>query len=459
MRKDGTLFWANVVITPIFDTNHSLIAFSKVTRDLTEQKSIEDQLRQTSADLEDKVRERTLAAEQLAQAAEAANQAKSLFLANMSHEIRTPLGAILGFADLLRDPSLSLEERYSYTDIITRNGRLLTQLVDDILDLSKIEAGRLLIETVPISLTNLLADIRLLMNFRAQEKGLTLKTTLGENVPPTIYSDPIRLRQILINVLGNAIKFTERGTVTLHVHAKEQTANTYAISFSVEDTGPGIAPEKQKHLFEWFTQADASTTRKFGGTGLGLALSRRLARALGGDVRMVAESVGGSTFIIDILSDPALAQPHERMNVEADTQNVHLLQPSARLLEGIRLLLVEDSTDNQLLIHKILSRRGALVDFANNGQEGVTMAMQNDYDLLLMDMQMPVLDGFQATVELRRRGYRKPIVALTAHAMKEERARTAAAGCNDHLTKPLEIPKLISLVAHYGLKRANQSHS
>ncbi len=387
----------------------------------------------------------------LAEVAASANQAKSLFLANMSHEIRTPLGAILGFTDFLNDLTLSPVDRTKYTDIINRNGQLLTQLIDDILDLSKVEAGHLEVECLEISLTTLISDIASLMSLRAQEKGLNFYVEIDPRTPDFIYSDPTRLRQILINIIGNAIKFTEKGGVKILV--QPDSSNLKNISFIIEDSGLGILPHNRERLFEWFTQADPSTTRKFGGTGLGLALSRKLARSLGGDIAFLDSQMPGTRFHIFIATHLDKNQEAKLVQKPAffiSSEKIKLQDaPPALQLTGMRILLVDDSADNRVLIESILKRKGIFVDLATNGREGVEKAISNSYDLVLMDIQMPILDGLQATIELRNQGYHKPIVALTAHAMKEEREKTRAAGCDAHVTKPIEVSKLLTLLAKY----------
>lgn len=382
--------------------------------------------------------------EKLAAAAETANQVKSLFLANMSHEIRTPLGAILGFIDLLNDPTLNPEERLKYSEIISRNGQQLTQLIDDILDLSKVEAGHLEIETLAMSLPTLLSDVKELMSQRASEKGLTFTFEKGHNLPETIYTDPTRARQILMNIIGNAVKFTSQGGITVKVHSEgdPDSAVGQKICFVVDDTGLGISAESRRRLFEWFTQADASTTRKFGGTGLGLALSRRLARSLGGDITLEDKAETGSRFIIKIAN-------------RAKDQATAVVKPakvSTASLNGVKVLVVDDAIDNRILMESILTRNGVIVDLAENGREAVSKALAGDHDLVLMDIQMPVQDGLEATAELRAKGYQKPIIALTAHAMREEREKTIAAGCESHLTKPIQLQKLLQVISEYTKK-------
>lgn len=373
--------------------------------------------------------------------AEAASSSKSAFLANMSHEIRTPLGAILGFTELLRDRRLSAEQVEKYLGIILKNGQMLGQLIDDILDLAKVEAGRLVVERLQFSLRDLMTDLISLLNLRASDKGLGLKLELAADLPEFIETDPLRLRQILINIIGNAIKFTDTGEVTVKVTCEPAGAEC-RINFAVKDTGPGISLEQRGHLFQPFSQADNSTTRKFGGTGLGLMLSRRLAEALGGDVWLDSKPSEGALFRISILArevslDESKSMQEPEMELPEDS------------LKGCRVLVVEDSLDNQELLEQFLAGNGASVDFASNGREGIEKALGADFDLVLMDIQMPVLDGYSATKELRQQGFGKPIVALSAHAMKEDREKSLAVGCDDHLVKPIDPVRLLKTVARF----------
>lgn len=376
--------------------------------------------------------------------AEAASTAKSEFLANMSHEIRTPLGAILGFTSLLADPELSPEARNEYIQIITRNGSLLSRLIDDILDLAKVEAGRLEAEVTTFSLPELINDVVSLLGVRAQEKGLDLVVEKDTKMPIQIATDPFRLRQILLNIIGNAIKFTQKGSVTItQKYEKMLKSDEHKIIFEIEDTGIGISEEQRKVLFQSFAQADSSTTRKYGGTGLGLNLSKKLARILGGNVWLAErDEKGGSTFIIEIKT------PFVSFNGENEKNGIDDSKKTIELNDKAKVLVVEDSEDNQLLMKHILSGKGIDVDFANNGIEGVEKALQGTYDIVLMDIQMPVMDGHEATRKLRSKGFEKPIVALSAHVMKEEIAKSLDAGCNEHLVKPLDSKKLFEVLSH-----------
>lgn len=365
-------------------------------------------------------------------AAESANNLKTTFLANMSHEIRTPLGAIIGFAELLKEPGLHHELHKQYLDIIARSGNALTVLIDDILDLSKVEAGCLTVEKMSVSIGELLSDIVSLFSEKTRLKGIVLSIESSPEVPDRILSDPSRLRQILINIVGNAVKFTQTGSIKVSVSVRLDQKDARQICFRVTDTGAGLNQEQQNRLFAPFSQGDESTTRKYGGTGLGLVLSRRLAQALGGDVVLeCSESSIGSTFCVsaELLIDENKYGPALQASTPSN-------MPQS--LTGLHLLVVEDAPENQILLSRILNKRGAQVTLANNGREGVEKALAGSFDLVFMDIQMPVLDGYAATKELRAHGYEVPIVALTAYAMEEERQRCLAIGCSAHLSKPID---------------------
>ncbi|HEX4926167.1 MAG TPA: response regulator [Bdellovibrionales bacterium] len=384
--------------------------------------------------------------------AAAANRAKSNFLANMSHEIRTPLGAVLGFAELMANPDQTQAERLHCLATIKRNGELLSRLISDILDLSKVEAGHLQIERVQFPLPDTIVAVVGTLDQTAKEKGITLDLKTAGMLPAKIHSDPTRLRQILFNIIGNAIKFTQKGGV--HVEVKyDRPSNKMQID--VTDEGTGIEAAQAEKIFKPFMQADSSTTRKFGGTGLGLSLSRKLARALGGDVELTRSEPGkGSTFSVTIDAGSVDGEVFvQGVQWPLDLKNQ---RPSAatqsRSLDGIHILLVEDSQDNQVLLTRFLTLAGAKVEVAENGEEGVKKALGGDHHVVLMDIQMPVLDGYQATQQLRQSAFEKPILALTAHALKEERERCLQVGCDDHLTKPVDRKALLDIVASYAQK-------
>lgn len=368
-----------------------------------------------------------------------ASRAKSDFLANMSHEIRTPLGAILGFAELMMEEGVSDRERQVYMTAVKRNGQILSALIDDILDLSKVEAGRIEIEKLEFSINELISEIVSTLEPQASKKSLPL---LVEKLPrgsEIAIGDPIRLKQVLVNIVGNAIKFTSHGSVAVRVRIDEEVDGQRDLHVEVEDTGIGISSRQAAHLFKPFTQGDSSTTRRFGGTGLGLVLAQKLAMAMGGGLNLKwSIPGGGSCFEIMVRLDAV-----KRVEEEPP---VKLITPPRLPLENACILLVDDSLDNQLLISQILKLLGADVEIANDGLEGVEKALARTYDIVLMDLQMPRLGGVEATRILREKGYKHPIVALTAHALKEDRQKCLSVGCTDYLTKPIQRAHLVQVL-------------
>ncbi|MDP1660758.1 MAG: ATP-binding protein, partial [Phycisphaerales bacterium] len=391
-------------------------------------------------------------------AAEAASMAKSEFLANMSHEIRTPLTAVLGYADLLAEDGDGTSAQCGQTiDTIRNAGKHLLVVINDILDLSKIEAGQMTVERIDTPLVGILSEVESLMRPRAAGKGLRVTTAFGTAVPERILSDPTRLRQILMNLVGNAVKFTEEGTVTSTVSVAGEGASQRLL-IDVEDSGPGMTADQAGRLFQAFGQADATVTRRHGGTGLGLMISRRLADMMGGEVVLMCTELGkGSCFriILPIEPAPGAAMIDRLEAVKATTWTKAAAQPAC--LAG-RILLVEDGADNQRLIAFHLKKAGAEVDVAENGKIALEMldkaaAQGRPFDLLLTDMQMPVMDGYALARVLRSRGSTLAIVALTAHAMAEDHARCCEAGCDDYATKPIDKVKLLEVCAKWMGKR------
>ena len=397
------------------------------------------------------VTDRRAARERLERAmaeAEGANRAKTEFLANMSHEIRTPMAAILGYADLLSDAGYSDDERSGFVRTIKRNGDHLMALLDDILDISKIEAGRMTVESMSCSPARIVADVESIMRVRARQKGLGFGAELVGPVPESIRSDPTRLRQILLNLVGNAIKFTERGGVRVLVElATDASDPDPRLRFEVADTGIGIEPGDLAEIFKPFSQADTSVTRRFGGTGLGLTISRRLAAMLGGELEATSVPGEGSRFGVTVATGPLEGVPMARAGSAPERPPAPApAAPTPRL--RARVLLVEDGPDNQRLLEFYLTRAGASVELAENGLEGVRLALEAEsagrpFDLVLMDMQMPELDGYGAARRLRDAGFPRPVVALTAHAMAGDRERCLEAGCDDYLTKPVDRAELL----------------
>jgi Amt family ammonium transporter len=396
--------------------------------------------------------------------AEQANHAKTEFLANMSHEIRTPMTAILGFADVLlteEGSETAPAERINALQTIKRNGEHLLEIINDILDLSKIEASCLAAERIRFAASKIVADVIGLMKVRAEAKKLDLDVSYTGLLPETIESDPTRLRQILINLVGNALKFTESGGVQIRVRFIPSNNEEGHLEFAVVDTGVGMNAEQIGRLFRPFTQADASTTRKFGGTGLGLTITKRLTEMLGGTVAVESESGKSSTFTVTVATGSLCGVRMVEPSTPRGTAIGSRPSPakSGPSLE-CRILLAEDGVDNQRLIAFILKKAGADVTIVENGQAAMDRAVEarnagRPFDVILMDIQMPVMDGYTATMRLREAGYRGAIIALTAHTMSGDRDKCLAAGCDAYATKPIDRTKLIALIAELCQKSRN----
>jgi signal transduction histidine kinase/CheY-like chemotaxis protein/HPt (histidine-containing phosphotransfer) domain-containing protein len=377
---------------------------------------------------------------------EAATRAKSAFLANMSHEIRTPLTAIIGFGDYLKETDISVSDRSKAIDSIVQNGAHLQQIINDILDLSKVEAEKLEIERIEVSLFELLKHIETLIGLQTEEHGLTYTIDYDFPLPEKIITDPLRFKQVLINVCNNAIKFTEKGGIHINIALQQ---HDHKLRVDVKDTGIGLEADQLDKIFEPFTQADSSTSRKFGGTGLGLPLSRQLAKMLGGTITVSSTPGIGSCF--SIITDPGVIDTKDL--IHKIPKNLHKAAPthadSNQFTLSGSILLAEDTIDNQRLISMYIHKLGAHVDIANNGQEAIDAALSRDYELILMDMQMPILDGMQAVKILRDKAYSKPIAALTANAMKKDMEFCINAGCDDFLAKPVDRKQFTELLKKY----------
>jgi two-component system, sensor histidine kinase and response regulator len=396
-------------------------------------------------------------------ASEVANRAKSEFLANMSHEIRTPMTSILGFAELLReeiDAAKNPEESSEFVDAIVRNARYLLGVISDVLDMSKIENGKFDLKKIKCSPVEIILNSVATMKPAAGDKGLTLSVEYLGDMPDSIYTDPVRLQQILLNLISNSVKFTDSGGIRLVAQYAQDDPAGPMLRLRVIDTGIGISQEQVEKMFEHFSQADSSPTRKYGGPGLGLAISKRLAEMLGGTISVESKPGEGSTFTVTIQTAPAIDETLPKVKHAVE----HYVSPQKiieRLASAERILLTEDSPDNQRIISLILSKAGFQVTIAENGQIAFDKAMEalnngSPYDLILMDMQMPVMDGYEATRQLRSHGYEYPIVALTAHATTDDRKKCMDAGCDYYITKPINRNELL-LVASGCMRQSDDS--
>ena len=436
-RSNGKVFFARLESIAIQSSNSLPTHILTALCDVTNIKDAKEKLRLASIKSEED------------------NLAKSIFLANMSHEIRTPLSAILGFNLMLFEEDLSFADRRKCAEKIKSNGEHLLHLIEEILDLSKVESGILTLESTAFSLSKDLAPF--IQEFRtgANARGLKFRVTNDGPIPEVIYTDPLRLKQILFNIVGNAIKFTEHGEVSLHFQVtNSQFPEPYnsTLEILVSDTGIGMSNIQRESLFKLFSQADASITRKFGGSGLGLVLSRTLATALGGNVVLLETAPGaGSQFKITLnvgtLADtPLLAKLPFNEPAKNEASSV---QNKRGQLKKVRVLVAEDSPDIQYLIKYFLQYADATVGLAVNGKEAIEMLEGTPYDVVFMDVQMPTLDGYRATEILRQQGYRGPIIALTANAMKGQRELCLQSGFDDYLTKPVNFEKLIDTASKY----------
>ena len=466
----GDQRWYDLSVRPMHDAHGRVIHHIGVMRNVSERKYTEANMNRFVEELLD-----------ARAAAETADKIKSQFLANMSHEIRTPMTAILGYTDLLEEESWGRQVALGHLRVIKTNGEHLLRVINDILDYSTIEAGQMTISRVRCSPSAMIDEVRDLLCVKADEKGLTLHVEQDGPIPETIETDPTRLRQILINLANNAIKFTETGGVTIRVSMDAEGA---LLRFDVIDTGVGLDTKDLDRIFQSFSQADYSLTRRVGGTGLGLSISRSLVKLLGGTISVESEPGVGSTFTFTIetgpLADVAMVDPPRNTETalalsaspddtstadlpapapattsdpEAGEEPPRAPPPPGQRLEG-RILLAEDGPDNQRLISFFLRKAGAVIEVVENGQLALDAALVasedgEPYDLILMDMQMPVMDGYQATRQLREKGYARPIVALTAHTMPGDRDKCLRAGCDDYTGKPVKKPELVSLCAEW----------
>ena len=434
MRKNGERVWIAWNNRPIYDDNGIPVEMLSVGSDITELKEVESALRENRQEL-DKAR----------QQAEAANEAKSLFLANMSHEIRTPLNAVIGINSLLVERVEDGELKELASDAMAAANNLL-DIISDVLDLSKIEAGKLSLVVVPFEPRLVVNQLERMFSLLAQEKGLTLEVSLSSSLPGPLAGDPARIQQIGVNLLGNAIKFTEQGTVRLEISGQTLDDGRVALTLAVKDSGKGISDDYIERIFNPFIQEDLSTTRKFGGTGLGLTISRRLAEMMGGTLKVVSSPGVGSTFICTVVCASCCGMTRQETEVKAVVRD----QPC----RSLRILVAEDAVVNRKMMEALLRMERHRARFVENGRDAVAAWREEPFDLILMDIQMPEMDGLQATVAIRQAeavsGGHIPIIALTAYAMSGDKDRFLEAGMDGYLAKPITVDQLRELLLNYG---------
>ncbi|HYE73003.1 MAG TPA: ATP-binding protein, partial [Blastocatellia bacterium] len=421
-RKDQSIVWSLLSVSLVRDNKGKPLYFISQIQDITERKQAE------------------MALQEAKEAAEAANIAKGEFLANMSHEIRTPMNGIIGMTELALETDLTDEQR-DYLNTVKFSAEALLTIINDILDISKIEAGKLDLSPTSFDLQNYILQTLQPFTVKAEQKGILLICETEPSVPSNIVSDPVRLRQIITNLVSNALKFTEQGQVTIKIGSEPVSDKKIRLKFAVTDTGIGIPLESQQIIFEAFSQADGSTTRKYGGTGLGLTISKRLTEMMDGEIWVESKPGSGSTFYFTVLVETSSTTSLDKEKEASSISVAH-----SPKLRSLRILLAEDNSVNQKLALRLLEKMGHQVLIAHNGRQAIEAYQNEEFDLILMDVQMPEVDGMEATASIRRQeattNRHTLIIAMTAHAMEGDRERCLAAGMDNYISKPIHAEKL-----------------
>lgn len=415
----------------------------KITEELRQAKRRAEELQTVTEHVNKQLKTAVKAANLMAKEAIRVEQSKSQFLADMSHEIRTPMNAIIGFSQVLADENITDQQR-EFVGIIRDSGESLLQLIDDILDFSKIEAGKIYIEIANCPLDKLLSRVESMVRLHADKKGIEFQIVQSDSLPVQIRTDSTRLQQCLINLADNAIKFTEKGHVYVNISLEQDNSKSF-VRFDVEDTGVGIPTDRQQVIFESFTQADRRTSFAFGGTGLGLTITKRLTELLGGTLSLTSEEGKGSVFTLRIPTGVDTSLPSACELPGADSKHAAEEQPQEPQLSG-RILVAEDAQTNRMLLKLLLENMGFEVDVAEDGQKAIDKARAESYDLILMDIQMPNVNGYEATRLLRQEGITIPIIAVTANAMIGDDKKCIEAGCDGYLSKPIDRNKLMATI-------------
>jgi PAS domain S-box-containing protein len=422
--KDGRTIWVDMVISPLFDKDGNIKGYMSIKKDITSLKKMQEKLQKAK------------------KAAEEANEAKSNFLANMSHEIRTPMNAIIGLGELLEDTNPTDEQKEMLSKMQNAS-RLLLNIINDILDFSKIEAGHLRLEQIPVRPIQLVRNMEALFGDKAKSKGVEFECITDSSVPFEVATDGFRLEQVLANIISNGIKFTHKGKVRLHVSLYQKISqDEVVLCFTIEDSGIGMSDEQCEMLFTPFMQADVSTTREYGGTGLGMAISQRILEAMNSKLEVISKENKGSTFWFYL-------PLHVKSWTDTNQEKTTVLKPS-KILKGIRVLIVEDNEINQSIVERMLQKEGMICQIAHNGKEALGIIESGvEFDIVLMDIQMPIMGGYEATRLIRQNHQKLPIIALTAAATVEDKQKALESGMNDHLGKPVETFKLYEKIAFW----------